>query len=82
MYYENCEKGSEYSEEAAVRLLKDKFSQWYSENNEYSALFEKKYDLPSQRRKFIETLVAEKTPSIGYAYLVNLVKNNYLGKKA
>lgn len=78
VYYENCEKGSEYSEEAAVRLLKDKFSQWYSENNEYSALFEKKYDLPSQRRKFIETLVAEKTPSIGYAYLVNLVKNNYL----
>lgn len=78
IFYEYNDTTTEYTTDAAKRLLKEKFSQWYSETNEYSSLFEKKYDLPSQRRKFIEELVSEKTPSIGYAYLVNLVKNNYL----
>ncbi|VXC33283.1 SIR2 family protein [Pseudomonas sp. 9Ag] len=78
IFYEYSDQGSEYSTEEAKKLLKERFSQWYSETNEYSSLFEKKYDLPSQRRKFIEELVSEKIPSIGYAYLVNLVKNNYL----
>lgn len=27
---------------------------WYSEQNEYSSLFEKKFDLPTQRRRFVE----------------------------
>lgn len=66
-----------YSEEVAKKHLKENESSWYSENNEYSSLFEKKYDFPSQRRRFIEGLVADKQPSIGYAYLVNLVKDNY-----
>lgn len=78
IFTDHSETDEAYSTEAAKKILKEKFSQWYSETNEYSSLFEKKYDLPSQRRKFIEELVSEKTPSIGYAYLVNLVKNNYL----
>lgn len=78
VFYEHSDRNTEYSTTEAKKLLKERFSQWYSETNEYSSLFEKKYDLPSQRRKFIEELVSEKIPSIGYAYLVNLVKNNYL----
>ena len=51
---------------------------WYDPRNEYSSLFEKKYDLPKQRRIFVEREVADKNPSIGYAYLVKLVENNFI----
>lgn len=50
---------------------------WYNSRNSYSSLFEKKYDLPRQRRMFVEQEVRDKIPSIGYAYLVKLVENNY-----
>lgn len=50
---------------------------WYDSRNAYSSLFERKYDLPRQRRMFIEKEVGEKFPSIGYAYLIKLVENNY-----
>lgn len=45
--------------------------------NPYSSLFEKKFDLPTQRRRFVEQEVDSKLPSIGYSYLVSLVDNNY-----
>lgn len=51
--------------------------QWYDPRNPYSSLFQKKYDLPRQRRIFVENQVAEKNPAIGYAYLVKLIENNY-----
>lgn len=54
---------------------------WYSEQNEYSSLFEKKFDLPTQRRRFVEQEVDRATPSIGYAYLVSLANemDRYFG---
>lgn len=50
---------------------------WYDSRNPYSALFEKKYDLPRQRRMFVEQEVRDTLPSIGYSYLIKLVENNY-----
>lgn len=51
---------------------------WYDDNNEYSSLFEKRFDLPAQRRNFIEAEVSDKIPFIGYAYLVKLVNKNFI----
>lgn len=53
------------------------FPKWYDASNPYSCLFEKRYDLARQRRIFVEKEVSGKTPSIGYAYLVKLIENNY-----
>jgi NAD-dependent SIR2 family protein deacetylase len=50
---------------------------WYNSDNPYSSLFEKKFDLPTQRRRFVEQEVDSKLPSIGYSYLVSLVDNHY-----
>lgn len=47
---------------------------WYNTPEEYSILFEKLYDQPSQRREYIETLVSKSNPSWGYIYLVNLLR--------
>ena len=38
----------------------------------------KKYDLPRQRRRFVELEVDGKSPSIGYAYLVKLINEEKL----
>lgn len=67
--------------QTAKNYLMTKEGSWYSEQNEYSALFEKKFDLPSQRRRFVEREVDKATPSIGYAYLVSLANecDRYLG---
>ncbi len=51
---------------------------WYDTRNPYSALFEKKYDLPRQRRMFVEQEVRDKIPSIGYSYLIKLIENNFI----
>lgn len=51
---------------------------WYDERNPYSSLFEKKYDLPRQRRIFVEREIAGKTPSIGYAYLVKIIEKHFI----
>lgn len=40
-------------------------------------MFERKFDLPSQRRRFVENLVDEKLPSIGYLHLITLINNYY-----
>lgn len=52
-------------------------SRWYDSRNPYSSLFEKKYDLPRQRRMFVEQEVRDKIPSLGYSYLIKLVEKNY-----
>ena len=59
----------------------DKFlkkQSWYDERYAYSCLFEKQYDQQSQRRAFIERIVSDKAPSIGYAYLVKLIEQCYV----
>lgn len=65
------------SVEKQREFLKINASSWYDPSREYSSLFEKKFDLQRQRRMFVETEVSGKWPSIGYAYLVSLVKQNY-----
>lgn len=57
--------------------LRNKEGHWYDPSREYSSLFEKRYDLQRQRRMFVEKEVAGKIPSIGYAYLTALVRQNY-----
>lgn len=50
---------------------------WYYSNKEYSSLFERKFDLPRQRRAFVEREVRNASPSLGYAYLVSLIEESY-----
>jgi tetratricopeptide (TPR) repeat protein len=52
-----------------------KLYHWYKTSEEYSYLFESLYDQPTQRRELIETCLEDATPSWGYIYLVNLIKN-------
>lgn len=63
--------------EDAKKYFESSHSSWYSPDNPYSSLFEKKFDLPTQRRRFVEQEVDNKFPSIGYAYLTSLVDENY-----
>lgn len=67
----------EYSDEKAINYFKANCSHWYDTRNEYASLFEQKFDLPRQRRMFIEQEVSDKHPSIGYAYLIKLIKKNF-----
>lgn len=69
--------GKEYKDDIAREFLIRNAASWYNPHNEYASLFEKKYDLPRQRRMFVEQEVANKSPSIGYAYLTKLVKHAY-----
>jgi hypothetical protein len=61
----------------AIDFLAKNHPDWYDQGNEYSSLFEKKFDLPSQRRRFVELQVDKKLPSIGYAYLVELFESKF-----
>ncbi|WP_321301846.1 SIR2 family protein [uncultured Sphaerochaeta sp.] len=70
---EIIQKESQYEEEKSTDAY---FKQctWYDEEYAYSKLFEKLYDLPIQRKEFIEGEIVGKIPSLGYAYLVKLVE--------
>lgn len=72
---ENDINENQYQNKTADEYFTNKM--WFDSRNPYSSLFEKRYDLPRQRRMFIEQEVRDKTPSIGYAYLIKLVENNY-----
>jgi hypothetical protein len=63
--------------EEQKNYLKQNHPDWYDPNKEYSSLFERKFDLQRQRRMFVEREVARRTPSIGYAYLTSLIKDDY-----
>lgn len=67
--------GRDYEPAAAAEYFKSE--SWYEAKNEYSSLFERRYDLPKQRRLFIEKEVENKNPSIGYAYLLRLIERSY-----
>ncbi len=58
--------------------LSESAGEWYDENREYASLIERIYPLPTNRRKFIETEVADKIPSIAYAYLVRIAEAGLL----
>ena len=69
------------SKETDLQKIREWFqlneSEWYNKDHEYSCLFEKRFDLPSQRRSFVEEEVAGKFPSLGYAYLIRLIEKSY-----
>lgn len=70
--------GKEFDDvKKAKSYLIEKESSWYDPSNEYSSLFQKKFDLPSQRRRFVEKQVDSKLPSIGYSYMVSLFQSGY-----
>lgn len=50
---------------------------WYDPRSAYSSLFEHKFNLRNHRRVFIEREVRDKNPSLGYAYLMHLVRQRY-----
>jgi len=68
----------EYSPEEAVQYLSKNHAVWYNPQREYSSLFEKNFDLPRQRRMFVEQEVAGKSPNLGYAYLVRLIEEGFV----
>ena len=81
-YYEGLasnhkENLEEEAKARAIGYLISEQGHWYNPQNEYSSLFERKFDLPSQRRRFVENLVDEKLPSIGYLHLITLINNYY-----
>jgi hypothetical protein len=49
---------------------------WYTPDTAYSELFERLYPESSLRRDYIERLLEYASPSWGYLYLVNLLKQN------
>ncbi|WP_368887480.1 SIR2 family protein [Proteus columbae] len=75
--YERLSTSAYSDHNDAINWLKQNESDWYDESNEYSSLFEKKFDLPAQRRRFVEQQVDKKLPSIGYAYLVELFDKGF-----
>lgn len=79
--YQSSVDKSEYKTEPAEQIsyLKSNYSSWYDPTREYSSLFERKFDLQRQRRMFVEHEVANKKPSIGYAYLTALIDSGHFG---
>ncbi|MDZ5515213.1 SIR2 family protein [Vibrio fluvialis] len=77
--YQMLSGENDYTADIAKKYLITEQGSWYTESNEYSSLFERKFDLASQRRRFVEKEVESAKPSIGYAYLVSLmnVSNRY-----
>ncbi|WP_057629775.1 SIR2 family protein [Stenotrophomonas terrae] len=67
-----------YEAEVAKLQLTKSSGGWYNPIREYSSLFEKNFDLPRQRRIFVETEVSGKSPNLGYAYLMRLVDKGFL----
>lgn len=78
VFYEFDENDNiSFDKDKAIEFLSAKCGSWYNKANEYSSLFEKKYDLPRQRRMFVEKQVSGAEPSLGYAYLTALVEDLY-----
>ncbi len=76
--FERLYPGEIYETETAKERLSKTEGVWYNSTREYSALFEKNFDLPRQRRMFVEKEVAGKSPNLGYAYLIRLVDTGFI----
>ncbi|MGF1758843.1 SIR2 family protein [Photobacterium sagamiensis] len=76
--YKRYNPTSVYDKKSAVTYFYNTCANWYNSDNEYSSLFEKKFDLASQRRRFVEQQVEPAFPSIGYSYLVSLANGGHV----
>jgi len=76
--FQRLRPGEAYGPEEAVQYLSKHHAVWYNPQREYSSLFEKNFDLPRQRRMFVEQEVAGKSPNLGYAYLVRLIEEGFV----
>lgn len=70
--------GIDYAPQKAIDHLNKNEAAWYNSAKEYSSLFERIYDLPRQRRMFVEKEVSNKDPNLGYAYLTKLVDKGFI----
>ena len=66
------------SDEDMKQWLTANAPEWYDQQKEYSCLIERVYPTRSTRRLCIEHEVADKIPSIGYAYLVRIAEAGLL----
>lgn len=76
--FERIYPDKEYDQEQAKEILSKSEGVWYNTNREYSSLFEKNFDLPRQRRMFVEKEVSGKNPNLGYAYLIKLTDKGFI----
>ena len=53
--------------------------EWFDQPNEYAVLFEMLFALPSQRRAYVETEIAEALPYWGYLYLAEMMASSLFG---
>lgn len=77
LYLASNPVGTSYTAEKANKWLDEEKFDWYQPEKEYASFFQKKFDLPAQRRVFIEGEVRDSKPSLGYAFLTQLVNENY-----
>jgi hypothetical protein len=75
--YERLNNKQTKNPDEAIEYLQKYHSKWYNKENSYSSLFEKTYEFPIQRRRFVEGEVDGALPAIGYAYLTSLVQHRY-----
>lgn len=69
----------EYTDaEEAKKWLSKNHPDWYDQNNEYSSLFEKKFDLPSQRRRFVERQVDKNYLQLDMLILLIYLNQSFL----
>lgn len=74
--YENNENSSDKPTNTDI----DKFletQEWYKKENEYASIFENLYEIPCHRKQFIESEITNKTPNIGYGYLIKLIEDKF-----
>ena len=77
-YFSDLDKSNhDVARQKAIDFLIKEHGSWYNPQKEYSSLFERKFDLPAQRRRFVENLVEGHLPSIGYLYLITLINQKY-----
>ena len=77
-YFSDLDKNDhDNARQRAIDFLIKEHGSWYNPQKEYSSLFERKFDLPAQRRRFVENLVEGHLPSIGYLYLITLINQKY-----
>jgi hypothetical protein len=76
--FQRLSPSGSYAVDTAIEFLTKNHAVWYNPQREYSSLFEKNFDLPRQRRMFVEQEVAGKIPNLGYAYLVRIIEEGFV----